>query len=84
MSQYTHYKGYKFLYLMSETGRIKFFVHRLVAVAFIENPHKKPIVNHIDCNKSNNLLSNLEWMTDSENVNWYFKNRVPVADGHEF
>jgi hypothetical protein len=43
-------------------------VHRLVAKEFIPNPHNKPHVNHLDNNPSNNLVSNLEWVTQSENV----------------
>jgi len=43
-------------------------IHRLVAQVFIENPENKPYVNHIDSNTYNNAVSNLEWVTQSENM----------------
>lgn len=45
-----------------------FKIHRLVAQAFIPNPDDKPEVNHIDGNPLNNCVTNLEWVTKSENV----------------
>lgn len=43
-------------------------IHRLVAEAFIDNPEGKAEVNHIDCQRDNNCVANLEWMTHRENV----------------
>jgi len=70
MQQYSHHKGYKFLYCWHKGERRKYFVHRLVAVAFIPNPQMKLIVNHLDEDKANNAVHNLEWCTEGENVRY--------------
>ena len=44
------------------------FAHRMVAIHFIPNPNNKPVVNHIDGNRNNNKVDNLEWVTYRENV----------------
>jgi len=52
-------------------------VHRIVAIAFIDNPENKQNINHIDFNKENNCITNIEWCTQSENVNHsYINGRV--------
>lgn len=72
MKSWKHYKGHLFIYLSKSGERRKFFVHRLVAVAFIPNPQLKLLVNHIDEVKHNNLVTNLEWMTEGENTRYYW------------
>lgn len=58
------YKGYKKITLSGK----KWYIHRLVAMLWINNPQNKPQVNHIDMNKVNNHYSNLEWVTNTENT----------------
>lgn len=59
--------GYMYCQLSKDNKTSPKMVHRLVAEAFIENPDNKKTVNHIDGNKANNTVENLEWNTYSEN-----------------
>lgn len=66
--------GYKY-YRLSKNGSEKmFYAHRLVAEAFLENSNNFPVVNHIDGNKLNNNIDNLEWVSYSENTQHFHKN----------
>lgn len=68
MSQAISPHGYKTLTL-SKNGKCSTkLAHRLVAEAFLDNTESKKQVNHKDCNKLNNELSNLEWVTPIENI----------------
>ena len=69
-------KGYLRVELHLNKKIKKFFVHRLVAEYFVENPLNKEQVNHIDGNKLNNNMNNLEWVTNQENRNHAIKNNL--------
>jgi hypothetical protein len=60
-------KGYLRIKLTVKSKSRRVMLHRLIAEAFIENPNNYPFVNHIDGNKKNNNLNNLEWCTQSQN-----------------
>lgn len=68
LEQHAFCNGYLKTKLYNGSG--KFWntpVHRLVATVFIENPNNYPIINHIDGDKTNNHIDNLEWCTQSHN-----------------
>ena len=64
---YVSNKGYKYVNLRRNGQTERYYVHRLVADTFIPNPENKRAVNHIDGDKLNNDVSNLEWVTYQEN-----------------
>ena len=66
--------GYYFIGLYNDGVSKQFQLHRLVAQAFIPNPENKPQVNHLDENKKNNCIENLEWATAKENLNYGTRN----------
>ena len=71
LKPYIMNNGYKQVSLMCKNGKVKKeLVHRLVAIAFIDNPNNLPQVNHIDENKENNCLDNLEWCDPKYNSNY--------------
>ena len=69
IKSYDNKSGYLKVNLHSKTSKKikKYYVHRLVAIVFIPNPENKPVVNHLDKNRTNNNVENLEWCTRSEN-----------------
>ena len=61
---------------LSKNGEIKqYMVHRLVAKVFIQNPNNLPEVNHLDENKENNSVENLEWCDQKYNHNYGTRNQ---------
>lgn len=69
LSPETDKDGYRRVTLSKEDGKTKrFMVHRLMGIAFIPNPNNLPQINHIDFIRSNNVLSNLEWVTPKGNT----------------
>lgn len=68
--------GYLLVHLHKHGKRGAYLVHRLVALSFIPNVHKKEQVNHIDGDKENNCSDNLEWVTNGENQ----KHKIYILD----
>lgn len=61
-------KGYHRVTFHINKRRVRFLVHRLVAEVFIPNPNNLPIINHLDSNRGNNNVRNLEWSNQSKNI----------------
>lgn len=68
-------RGYPVIILYDENCHKRaYLLHRIVAKTFIDNPNNLPEVNHIDEDKTNNRVDNLEWCTSSYNVNYGNRN----------
>lgn len=74
------YKG-KNGYLICQFGGKTRLVHRVILSAFIPQPKEKEFVNHIDGNKSNNSLNNLEWCTRGENMKHAYSHNLKSSKG---
>ncbi len=61
-------RGYRLAYLYKNSKKKNVQIHRLVADAFINNPNGLEQVNHIDGDKTNNAVSNLEWCSCKDNI----------------
>lgn len=68
LKQYDDGHGYMFVHFYVNGKTVNLKVHRIVAICFIPNPDNLPEVNHIDCDRTNNRLENLEWCTHQENI----------------
>ena len=71
--------GYMWVGLRNNNVKQKsFFVHRLLAIAFIPNPENKPCIDHINGVRDDNRLENLRWVTYKENMNGFRSNPAAV------
>lgn len=75
LKQTVNRHGYHVITLYKSGVRYFKIVHRLVAESFIYNPNNYKEVNHIDMNKSNNNVANLEWCDREYNINHMYKNK---------
>lgn len=74
-----HRLGYLTITLMKNAKSKHFYAHNLTAKVFIPNPRNKKEINHIDGNKQNNHISNLEWSTRSENIQHAFDTGLKMS-----
>lgn len=87
LKQATNNCGYKYV-VLRECGKKKnLYIHRLVASAFIDNTENLPEVDHIDTSKTNNIVTNLRWVSHKQNQNnqishrKMIENNVPTMKG---
>lgn len=71
--------GYLIVTLSKDGFRVRYLMHRLVALHFVDNPENKPQVNHLDSDPGNNYFKNLEWSTQSENIQYAYDQKRKFA-----
>lgn len=76
LSKHLSNKGYYVVSMWLKGKSIKFNLHRLIAELYIPNSENKPQVNHINGNKLDNRIENLEWVTNQENRNHAVENKL--------
>ena len=84
LKQWLNNNGYLCVHFTMNGKTVDLRVHRIVATCFIPNPNNLPEVNHIDCNRTNNVASNLEWCTRQQNIAYrdklgHFVCNLPMA-----
>lgn len=78
----TNRGGYLTVILYKNHKKKSYLVHRLVAEAYIDNPKNLPFINHINENKTDNCVENLEWITKCDNNNYGTRNaRISINNG---
>lgn len=86
LKQFYNVRGYYQIGLYINNKQKYYYVHRLIAQAFIPNPNNYPIINHINGIKSDNRINNLEWCTHTHNIRHAFStglNIAPIGDNHK-
>jgi NUMOD4 motif-containing protein/HNH endonuclease len=82
LKQYPNIHGYLLVSIYKNGIKNHTSAHRLIALTFIPNPNNLPQVNHIDGDKLNNHLENLEWVTSSENLKHAFSIGLRIPSTH--
>lgn len=76
----TDTNGYKFVNIYDNNKAFHLSIHRAVALTYIPNPNNYPQINHIDLDKSNNHVDNLEWCTNKQNFDHNISKPVLMLD----
>lgn len=67
LKQNNNGNGYMYMQFSMNSKPVHLYTHRMVAICFLPNPNNFPQVNHIDCDRTNNAVSNLEWCSQEYN-----------------